>query len=542
MKHVRVRAAALFGAVALAVSAAASAGAQAVADSVVPEGRIVRSITVRSGDIFDPLPEGRLRGAYSLANRLHVHTRPSTVKASLVVRVGDRWTEALRRESERRLRALEFLDPDSIGAVADGDSVDLLVVTHDHWTTSPEFSLESGGGQQFGSFSFTERNFLGLGTSLSVSRRHDPIGISSFGSIEDHSVFGTRLRTKLIAGTGAGGQTREGLLELPFWADAAPRAWSVKAMRNISESVLFDDLVEAATVPRRQETVDLSWGVGRRTSDGFIQRFLLSFYALDLHLGPTRMEAGAPLAFAGGDEFLRVRRFAAEVKRWRPRYIERRGVEQIDRIEDFDVGHSWAVMVGFSPHALGSTQDEGYARLRVHAGADAGRAGFGLFDVTTDTRLHDGPLGSYGQLDTRWVVTRGSRTAVVGAVQGVAGTRMDRDFQLTVGGLNGLRAFPVRELSGTQYWRGNLEWRGVAKREVLQVVSLGGAMFWDTARAWGPGSGDEGWHHDAGFGLRLSLPHSSLNAVARFDVSWPIVPDVDGRRGPAFSFGSGQAF
>ena len=50
-------------------------------------------------------------------------------------------------------------------------------------------------------------------------------------------------------------------------------------------------------------------------------------------------------------------------------------------------------MVGFSPHALGSTQDEAFARLMLHAGADAGRAGFGLFDLDTYTRVHDGPLG-----------------------------------------------------------------------------------------------------------------------------------------------------
>lgn len=571
MKHGNLWAAALLGAVALAVPRAGEVRAQvapapdtlavteppahstpleAVPHDTAPEvaarhpleGRIVRRITVQSRDIFDPLPEGRLRPAYSLANRLHVHTRPSTVKASLVVRTGERWSDALRQESQRRLRALAFLDPDTIVAIPAGDSVDLHVVTHDHWTTSPEFSLESGGGQQFGSFAFTERNFLGLGTSLSVSRHHDPVGVSSFASVEDHSVFGTRLRGKLVAGTGAGGQTRDALIELPFWADAAPRAWGAEWTRNVSENVLFDDRVEAATVPHRQETVDLSYGIGRRTSDGFIERVALSFHALDQHLGPSRLEPGAPEAFAGGDERLRVRRVAAEAKRWRPHYIERRGVDQIDRIEDFDVGHSWAIKIGFSPHALGATQDEGYARLRLHAGTDAGSAGFGLLDVDTYTRLHDGPLGSFGQVDARWVTTRGTRSALLGAIEGVAGTRMDRDFQLTVGGLNGLRAFPVRELSGTQYWRGNVEWRGVARRSVLQLVSLGGAVFWDTARAWGPGSGDEGWHHDTGFGLRLSLPHSSLNAVARFDVSWPIVPDIDGRRGPAFSFGSGQAF
>ena len=400
MKHGNLWAAALLGAVALAVPLHGTARAQASADSTAsahtapeapapalqsvaapalqsapaPAMRIVRRITVESRDIFDPLPEGRLRPAYSLANRLHVHTRPSTVKASLVVRPGELWSDALRHESQRRLRALAFLDPDTIVAIPAGDSVDLHVVTHDHWTTSPEFSLESGGGQQFGSFAFTERNFLGLGTSLSVARHHDPVGVSNFASVEDHSVFGSRLRGKFVAGTGAGGQTRDVVLELPFWADAAPRAWGVQWSRNISETVLFDDLVEAATVPRRQETVDLTWGVGRRTSDGYIQRFLLTFHALDRHLGPSRLEPGAPEAFAGGDEKLRVRRIGAEARLWRPRFIERRGVDQIDRIEDFDVGHSWAIKIGFSPHALGATQDEGYARLRLHAGTDAGSA------------------------------------------------------------------------------------------------------------------------------------------------------------------------
>lgn len=539
--------------VALAVCASSAGATLAHARGAVPdsaarvnaEGRVVRAITVRSRDIFDPLPEGALRPAYGLANRLHVHTRPSTVRAALVFRPGDRWSDALRHESERRLRALAFLDPDTILATPvgeSGDSVDVRVVTHDHWTTSPEFSLESGGGQQFGSFAFTERNLLGLGSSFSVARHHDPVGVSHFASLEDHSLFATRLHGKFVAGTGAGGQTRDVVFELPFWADAAPLAWGVRWTRDVSEAHLYDDLVEVARVPRTQEQFDVVWGVGRRADDGTIHRFLLSFHALDRHLGPSELEPGAPLAFAGGDERLRLRRFGAEARLWRPRFLERRGVEQIDRVEDFDVGPSWTVQVGFSPQVFGATQDEGYARSTLHLGADAGRAGFGLLDAATHTRIHDGPLESFGQLDARWVVTRGSRTAVVGAVEGAAGTRMARDFQLTVGGLNGLRAFPVRELSGTQYWRGNLEWRGVAKRNILQLVSLGGAAFWDAARAWGPGSGGERWHHDAGFGLRLSLPHSSLNAVARFDVSWPIVPDVDGRRGAAFSFGSGQAF
>lgn len=536
-----VRAAVLAGIVALAVPAAPPPAHAAAPDSAL-EGRIVRSVRIETRDIYDPLPTGRTRELFRLANRLHVRSRHATVRPSLVFRAGEPWSDAARAESERRLRALAFLVPDSIVAVAHGDSVDVKVVTSDNWTTSPEFSLESGGGQQFGSFSFTERNFLGLGTSLSVSRHHDPVGVSSFASIEDRNAFGTHWRGKFVTGTGASGRTHVALAELPFWADAAPFTMGAEWLRSVSTTHLFADLVEAAQVPRREEALNLFFGIGRRTADGTIHRLAFSFHAADRDLGASILEPGSPGEFAGDAETLRLRRVAAEARIWSPRFIERQGVEQIDRIEDIDIGRSFSVMIGVSPQAFGGTQDEGYARGRLNVGADAGRAGFGLLGMDAYTRLHGGPLGSYGQVDARWVHSTGSRLTAVAAVQGVAGSRMERDFQLTVGGLSGLRAFPVRELSGTQYWRANAEWRGVAKRDLLHLVSLGGAVFWDAARAWGPGSGSEGWHHNAGFGLRLSLPHSSLNAVARFDIAWPIAPSVDGRHGAAYSFGSGQAF
>lgn len=538
-----LQAAALAGVVAFAVPALApsQACAKAVADSTL-EGRSIRDVRIVAKDIYDPIPSGRSHALYGLANRLHVRSRRSTVRAALVFREGEPWSEAARAESERRLRALAFLTPDSIVATPAGDSVDVLVVTHDNWTTSPEFSLERGGGQQYGSFAFSERNLLGLGTSIGLSRQHDPVGVSTFASVEDRGTFGSRWRTKFETGTGALGRSHVAIIELPFWADAAPFTVGAQWSRDVSVTRLFSNLQGAASVPRREEALYLYMGTGRRTPDGTIHRLTMSFQAMDREVGASVLEPGASAEFAGLPEQTRLRRLGAEARLWRPRFIERQGVEQIDRIEDIDVGRSLSVMLGISPHAFGGSVDEGFARTRLRLGIDTGAPGFGLLDVDASTRLHDGPFGSYGQLDARWVHTSGTRLTAVAAVRGVAGSRMPLDFQVTVGGLNGLRAFPVRELSGTQYWRGNAEWRGVAWRNLLNVVSVGGAVFWDTARAWGRGSGTEGWHHDAGFGLRLSLPHSSLNAVARFDVAWPISPAVDGRHGGAYSFGSGQAF
>jgi hypothetical protein len=291
-----------------------------------------------------------------------------------------------------------------------------------------------------------------------------------------------------------------------------------------------------------REDFRLWWGTGHRTTGGTIQRFVATFRALDHYLGVTDMDPGAPAEFAGGEEQLRLRRIEAEATLWRPRYLVRRGVDFMDRDEDIDVGSTAMFGTGVALHAFGSDADEGWLAARVGAGTDAGAAGFGWLHTGFSARTRSGWRETLAEVRGRWVVQPGRRHTLVAAAQGIAGYRMPRDFQLRLGALNGLRGFPVDDVTGTQVWRGNAEWRINAVRNFAQLVTIGGAAFWDSGRAWGPGSGGEQWHHDVGFGLRLSLPHSALNAVARFDVAWPIAPSVDGRHGPLYSLGSGQAF
>ena len=112
---------------------------------------------------------------------------------------------------------------------------------------------------------------------------------------------------------------------------------------------------------------------------------------------------------------------------------------------------------------------------------------------------------------------------------------------MVLGGLNGLRAFSAQEIAGTRACRVNAEQRWTLASKLYAGLSLGSAVFYDAGRTWGAGSAGEGWHHDAGFGLRLSLPGSSPTRVARFDLAWPISPIDDGRE-PVLSIGSSQAF
>lgn len=532
--------------IATALAAALAPPARAVvpvADSL--EGRFVRRIDVDAREIFDPVPGGRFRSAYAIANRLHVRTRASTIRSALVLRPGDRWSAARGAESERRLRSLGFVLPDSVVVTpvpGAPDSVDVRVRTHDTWTTSPEVTFESTGDERYGSFAFTERNLLGRGLELSAVHREDPAGVSRYVSVADDDIAGTHWGARFVAGNGDVGKNNLVELDLPFRSEESTRAMGVSWRRNVTLAQLYETDAIAARVPLSEEVARAWWGVGRRAADGTVQRFVVTFRARDHRLGATRLEPGAPGEFAGGEEELRLRRFEGEMTLWKPRFVVRRGVDFMDRDEDFDLGSLLLVGMGVAPRGLGSDADEGWLHGRLAAGAQPGASSFGLADAEVRTRVRSGLRETFAQFRARWVLQPRRTATLVTAVSGAAGRRMTRDFQLRTGALTGLRGFGADALAGTQLWRGNAEVRWTARRDVLQLVTLGAATFWDSARAYGPGSGGKSWHHDAGFGLRLSLPHSSRSAVARFDVAWPVAPRLDGRRGPAYSLGTGQAF
>jgi hemolysin activation/secretion protein len=222
--------------------------------------------------------------------------------------------------------------------------------------------------------------------------------------------------------------------------------------------------------------------------------------------------------------------------------VEKRGVERLDGIEDVDLGSSLRFRAGVSPEFLGGTTDEGYLAARWDAGVGTERFGFGTASLDVSSRLRHDPRELIAQANARWTNQSLPQQTFVIAAHGSVGHRVYRDYQVIVGGLNGLRAYPVRALAGQQLWRFNAEHRWPVASRLYQLVSIGAAAFYDAARTWGPGAEGVPWHHDVGLGMRLSLPHSRLARVARFDVAWPISPTRDGRRVPVFSFGSGQAF
>ena len=525
----------------LAIAPAFACGATGFEAPEQVEGLPIRRIEVVTRNLYDPVPPGRLGPLLRLTNRLHATTRGGVVRSHLLFAPGDPWSGARGQETARTLRALDILEPVRLEAHRAGDSVDVRVETRDAWTTAPEFAIESGGGQQFVTVAVVERNLLGLGKSLAFAYHETPEGVSRSTSFQDPGVRGSRWRAGISGDTGSEGARQSVEAILPFYAEDAPRSYGVRWSRVTSVARLFMEGEEAAAFDRRREEGELWWGRGARRG-GTIRRLTGTFLLRNLRFGPSRTDSAAPGGFEGGEENLRTRLLSLEARWWRPRFHEWTGIDRLGSIEDIDLGPSLRLIAGASPSWLGASASEAYAAVRLDHGIVLGERRYAQAAVDFRTWLGDEPRERLTRLRARWVEMPRPGHTLIAAAAATAGFRMPRDFQEIVGGLSGLRAYPVREIAATRVVRFNLEHRWLITREAFQFVSLGAAGFYDAARGAGLGAGESGWHQDLGFGLRLSLPRSSRERVARFDVAWPLAPAPDGRRDPVFSFGSGQAF
>jgi hypothetical protein len=506
------------------------------------EGATIRRVDIHCLDIFEPVPESRFSPVYSGANKMHVRTRQATVRSQILVAPGQIWTADRVLESQRLLRDLEFIEPEIIGSRLVGDSVDVLVITHDQWTTQPELNVERGGGVTYGSVGLTERNMLGLGLAVSLLLRSEPTGRTRSFALTGQRLFGTQLEAQAKAATGTAGVWNSYYIFDPFRSLDDTRSWTASWSRADADQFLYENGFVSARFPFTQRVAQAEYGFGGRTTDGIVHRVAVGMAMHDRHYGPTSFSPTSTIEVNSGEEELKLRWTSLRYTLWRPNYIERRGIELFDPVEDYDVGALASLEGGMAMRALGSTADEGIVKVRLDGGHETKRFGFGYARGRFFTRLRRVPVETLAQLDARWIQQPSRNLAVLVAGHGEVAAEAPREVQSVVGGLNGLRAYGVQALAGTQIWRFNGEARWVAARNVLDLASLGGAVFVDAARAWGTGSDDAPWHHDAGFGLRISFPHASLHQVARFDVAFPLSPTRDGSRSPVFSFGSSQAF
>jgi hypothetical protein len=162
------------------------------------KGRI-SSIEFRINDAFEG-SEANTRAEewlYDVGNKLHIDTREATVQRRLPFRAGDTVTVDALRETEKNLRAEEFL-ADAIIEIRrlPDSSLAVKVHTYDQWTTTLSASLGVKGGETVWWVGAVESNVLGTGQRLGFFIGHDLERDSRWIDYSNTAFTAKRLRTQ----------------------------------------------------------------------------------------------------------------------------------------------------------------------------------------------------------------------------------------------------------------------------------------------------------------------------------------------------------
>jgi len=504
----------------LLVAALAAAGTTPATVPTSPlDGLPIVSIRFVRKNVFDTSNPATSGWLYRAANAVHIVTRESYIRARILLKVGDPYSEDLAQESARILRELGWLNPVTITAHRKGRGVEVVVTTRDLWTLQAGVQLGMFGNRTRTGVTFWEQNFLGFGKQVNVGSR------STFERNEwtyfylDPDVLGTRKQLWVEHQDTTDGTHDEGWLKLPFYSLDSSRAWGVSFIRQHLDEYLWSDAAEV--VKGRHDINALSaWAGIRLGSRGTAaNRLILGWdHRIDgfvdwrwIHGGPVfpdpedRHIEGPRIGFEHlADNFEVVHGFRA----WTSQ-------------EDVALGPNFTVHTTYSLPGLADGRRRQPFDATFHRGWRLGRWLF-LGDLWTSGRLESTGARNWrtgGQI----IVARIGEEGWQGRLMIENVNNADRELQLPLGTFTGLRGWDPFAFDGTGRALLNLQWRKLMAREVLGLFSLGMEAFVDAGETWG-GRVDPGSRcvrTDIGVGLVGDLTHVGLAHLLRVDLAFP---------------------
>lgn len=486
-------------------------------------GAVIGEIRIDNQNIFDPNDPRENNQFYRAANYLHIRTRPGVVRRTLLFKSGERISAQVIEESERLLRASGNIYDVNIRPIAYRDGVvDIEVATRDSWSLDPGIKFSRGGGVNTGAIGLKETNLLGTGISIGYTLENELDRDGYEFSIGHKQLFGGRTVIEYLRGDFDDGERERFRLERPFYALDARWAAGVSAAKNDQVSSIYGGAGSVIGQYRQQsEFAEVYGGMSRGLVDGWAHRLSLGIQHQDqLYrpepglLPPQQM----PVDRTRTGPFIRYQVVEDDYQKVRNR-------NWVGRTEFLTVGFNSLLQLGAALTALGSTSD----RLLYSASVGNGfavtprqslqAAAYASGEHGTDGGEHQ--FFGAGAKFFHQQRGRGLFFASI-ALDGVANT--DAANQLTIGGDNGLRGYPLRYQTGTRRALLTLEQRFYTEWFPFRLFRIGAAAFIDYGRAWGgenPNPVNAGWLGDFGVGLRIFSDRSASGRVLHIDLAFP---------------------
>jgi hypothetical protein len=493
-------------------------------------GATIGTIRFEPVNVFDPRIEEEDIWLFRLLNGAHIVTRESVIESQLLFRSGDPYSGRLLSESERILRSRSYLRDARVRPVAVHDNVvDIEVVTQDTWTLEPQFWISRKGGKNTGGFGIEESNLLGFGAELGLHYRKDIDRTSTTLRYRDPYLFGTPWRIDAQYADTSDGSARKLELERPFHALDA--RWS--AGLHYRDDRLVDSVYENGNVVasfrthESMSTVFGGWSTGLR--GGAVVRWTFGVTRDERQASQVDPAVAGPLP---ADRDLVYPWIGFE---WvQDDFRELRNFDQIGRTEDQSFGWHVQLQLGYAAEAFGSARQATVFETSVDKALEWGADHTVLLSGTAKGRVEDGsPVDTLAGVQARYFWRQSPRRALFLGISADRGWNLDIDQQLTLGGDNGLRGYPLRYRSGQRRWLFTAEQRWYTDWYPFRLFNVGGAVFYDMGATGGssviPGSppplpGQLGTLRDIGFGLRLG--NTRIADVVHIDFAFPLDGDA----------------
>lgn len=493
-------------------------------------GAVIGEIYFNISEIFNELDPREDKALYRLANRLHIKTKESAVRAQLLFRTGDPYSARVLAETERTLRRLDYLHDAFIRPIAyDGTRVDVLVQTRDVWTLQPGISYERTGGTNETGAEIEEENLLGYGKSVTLSWSSDVERESLLLRWQDPNVWQSRWQSELAYSINDDGRLRFVEFERPFYA--LDTHWS--AGTTVFDFTRVDpryDLGEIVDEFRHDESfaeVRGGWSAG--LVEGWSRRWLAGF-RYDENNFAVEPDRTPPAVLPPDRKLVYPWAGLAWIE---DKYMTTQNLDKIGRVEDLHFGTSLSLQLGWATESLGSDRDAAIVAAAAHTAHAFNEQQLLFVDGNVSGRLESGEIAN-GRINgvARYYWRWNPKRVLFARVDGSVSEALDPENQILLGGDSGLRGYPLRYQTGTSRALLTLEQRFYTDWFPFRLFYVGGAVFFDAGRTWGRGAvGEEslGWLKDIGLGLRLGNARGAFGSVLHFDIAFPLdrTSDID---------------
>ena len=487
-------------------------------EEVVAPGTPIVVMRIDRHDVFDLDDPSMSAWPYRWVDALHILTHEDFIRSLLLFREGDRLDPLQLAESEIILRATGFLNPVNISARPVPGGAEVVVETHDQWSTGVNVSFGMSGDRRTASFGLSEDNVLGLGKSFLFDVSSDPERTSTTFRYKDITFFHSRWQLALEHQSSSDGSMDHLRFEYPFFSLTTPRAGGVDWSRNASTMYLWSDGERRVTGDANMRSWEV-WGGLRLPGSGIrTDRVLVGAFGERAVFSDWQSLYGPPYPQP------RDRNLVGPEVGWDHRTFRWKLVQGFRawlRQEDLPLGPNWTVTTGLSLPLLGADS----VRLRYHGVFESGQ-----FEGRTYTWQR---VDFSGRVESRGLGNAITHLEAGGAITGSAGVRvrvaadlgyaLDGERQLTLGADTGLRGYDPNTFDGTSRVVTNVEWRHRITGELLHVAAIGLTAFADGGKTWGArvGPSTEGWRGDVGAGVLVELTRASLVRILRFEVALP---------------------